>query len=167
MRILVTFAVEAEFAPWRASRKFDRQKAPGLQLWKTVSGDSETQLGGLAVAQGAEPVDAFYTAKNVLTTAEQKLQLSTIADVVEMESFYVVKEGGARGARGVAIRAISDGADENLPIDFNCTMSSHNRVSIPRVLAEVAKRPGSLWPLIRFVKQTRRAGEAIARKSVV
>src|SRR5947208_16700391 len=41
MRILVTFAVEAEFAPWRASRKFDRQKAPGLQLWKTVIGDSE------------------------------------------------------------------------------------------------------------------------------
>src|SRR5437588_12813968 len=41
MRILVTFAVEAEFAPWRASRKFDRQKAPGLQLWKSVIGDSE------------------------------------------------------------------------------------------------------------------------------
>src|SRR5207302_9108439 len=41
MRILVTFAVEAEFAPWRAGRKFDRQKAPGLQLWKTVIGDSE------------------------------------------------------------------------------------------------------------------------------
>src|SRR5207302_9643086 len=42
MRILVTFAVEAEFAPWRASRKFDRQKAPGLQLRKSVIGDSET-----------------------------------------------------------------------------------------------------------------------------
>ena len=236
MRILVTFAVEAEFAPWRASRKFDRQKAPGLQLWKSVIRDSEIfvvltgigdisanvmdlmmrmadcdryfdvcvssglagalrsdyrlsdivvtrllksnfvhadlgrdwleadkQLVELAVAQGAKPVDAFYTAKNVLTTAEQKLQLSTKADVVEMESFYVVKEGCARGARGVAIRAISDGADENLPIDFNCTMSSDNRVSIPRVLAEVAKRPGSLWPLIRFGKQSRSAAEALAR----
>src|SRR5258707_3833777 len=41
MRILVTFAVEAEFAPWRARRKFDRQKAPGLKLWKSVIGDSE------------------------------------------------------------------------------------------------------------------------------
>src|SRR5258708_30296933 len=41
MRILVTFAVEAEFAPWRARRKFDRQDAPGLQLWKSVIGDSE------------------------------------------------------------------------------------------------------------------------------
>jgi len=75
----------------------------------------------------------------------------------------VVKEGCARGARGVAIRAISDGADENLPIDFNCTMSSDNRVSLPRVLAEVAKRPGSLWPLIRFGKQSRSAAEALAR----
>src|SRR5690349_22152895 len=41
MRILVTFAVEAEFAPWRARRKFDRQNAPGLKLWKSVIGGSE------------------------------------------------------------------------------------------------------------------------------
>jgi nucleoside phosphorylase len=236
MRILVTFAVEAEFAPWRARRKFDRQKAPGLQLWKSVIGDSEIfvvltgigdisanvldlmmrvaacnryfdlcvssglagalrsdyrlsdivvakllksnvvdadlgrdwlqtdkQLVEVAVANGAKAVDAFYTAKKVLTTAEQKSQLSTKADAVEMESFDVVKEACAWGARGVAIRAISDRADENLPIDFNSTMSSDNRVSIPRVLAEVAKRPGSLLPLIRFGKQSRSAAEALAR----
>src|ERR1700693_151544 len=41
MRVLVTFAVEAEFAPWRASRKFDRQNAEGLKLWKSVIGNSE------------------------------------------------------------------------------------------------------------------------------
>jgi nucleoside phosphorylase len=236
MRILVTFAVEAEFAPWRARRKFDRQDAPGLQLWKSVIGDSEIfvaltgigdesanvldlmmrvvpcnryfdvcvssglagalrsdcrvsdivvakllksnfvhadlgrdwletdkQLVELAVAHGAKPVDAFYTAQKVLTTAEQKSQLATKADVVEMESFDVVKEGFAWGARGVAIRAISDRADENLPIDFNRTMSSDSRVSIPRVLAEVAKRPGTLGPLIRFGKQSRSAAEALAR----
>jgi nucleoside phosphorylase len=236
MRILVTFAVEAEFAPWRKRRAFDRENAEGLKLWRSVIGDSEIfvtltgigdksanvldlmmrvadcnryfdvcvssglagalrsdcrvsdivvakllksnfvhadlgrdwletdkQLVELAVAHGAKPVDAFYTAQKVLTTAEQKSQLATKADVVEMESFDVVKEGFARGARGVAIRAISDRADENLPIDFNRTMSSDSRVSIPRVLAEVAKRPGTLGPLIRFGKQSRSAAEALAR----
>jgi hypothetical protein len=74
-----------------------------------------------------------------------------------------VKEGYAWGARGVAIRAISDRADENLPIDFNRTISSDSRVSIPRVLAEVAKSPSTLGALIRFGKQSRSAAEALAR----
>jgi hypothetical protein len=74
-----------------------------------------------------------------------------------------VKESLAWGARGVAIRSISDRADEDLPIDFNRTMSSDSRVSIPRVLAEVAKNPSTLGPLIRFGKQSRNAAEALAR----
>lgn len=235
MRVLVTFAVEAEFAPWRARRKFDRQYVGGLKLWKTDVGDSEVfvvltgigdnsanamelmvrevgsdryfdvcissglagalrpdyklndivvakllkstvvhadlgrdwletdkQLVDLAVAHGAKPASVFYTAESVLTTAMQKSALATRADVVEMESFDVVKEGCAWGARGVAIRAISDRADEDLPVDFNKTISSDNRVSIPRVLAEVAKNPGVLGPLIRFGKQSRIAAEALA-----
>jgi adenosylhomocysteine nucleosidase len=235
MRILVTFAVDAEFAPWRARRKFDRQAVPGFKVWKSVLGDSEVlvvltgmgdnsasvkgllmraadgsqnfdvcvssglagallsdyqlgdivvakllksshshadlgrdwletdkQLVELAVSHGAKPVDAFYTAPKVLTTAKQKSQLASKADVVEMESFDVVKEGYAWGARGVAIRAISDRADENLPIDFNRTMSSRGRVSISRVVAEVAKSPGALGPLIRFGRQSRNAAEALA-----
>jgi nucleoside phosphorylase len=236
MRILVTFAVEAEFAPWRARRAFDRQNAEGLKLWKSTIGDSEifvlltgigdhsayimdlmmrmvstnrhfdvcvssglagalrrdyqlsdvvvakllrssvvhadlgrdwletdTQLVELAVAHGAKPAEAFYTAEKVLTTAKQKSLLAAKADVVEMESFNVVKEGYAWGARGVAIRAVSDRADEDLPIDFNRTMSSDNRVSVPRVLVEVAKNPSTLGPLIHFGKQSRRAAEALAR----
>jgi nucleoside phosphorylase len=234
MRILVTFAVEAEFAPWSGRRRFDRQDSQGLKRWKSVIGDSEIfvaltgigdggarlismrtaysdryfdvclscglagalrpeyrlndvvvakllksdvlhadlgrnwletdkQLFELAVALGAKPTGAFYTAEKVLTTAEQKSHLATEADVVEMESFDVVKEGNAWGARCAAIRAISDRSDEDLPIDFNRTISSDNLVSIPRVLAELAKNPSTLGPLIRFGKQSRDAAETLAR----
>jgi nucleoside phosphorylase len=236
MRILVTFAVEAEFAPWRASRKFYRQNAEGLDLWKSLIGNSEIfvvltgigdnsanvmelmfrvanknkyfdvcvssglagalrpdyglgdivvakllksravhadlgrdwletdkQLVQLALTHGAKAAEAFYTAEKVLTTAEQKSLLAAKADVVEMESFDVVKEGVAWGARGVAIRAISDRAGEDLPIDFNRTITSDKRVSVPRVLAEIARNPGTLRPLIRFGKQSRHAAEALAR----
>src|SRR5271169_759753 len=44
MRILVTFAVEAEFAPWRAGREFIPQSAQGLKLWKRVMGSSEVYV---------------------------------------------------------------------------------------------------------------------------
>ena len=125
--------------------------------------ETDKQLVELAVSQGAKPSGVFYTAEKVLTTAEEKSQLATKADVVEMESFDIVKEGYAWGARSVAIRAISDRADEDLPIDFNRTISSDNRVSVPRVLAEVAKNPRTLRPLIRFGKQSRSAAEALAR----
>src|SRR5947207_13457144 len=43
--------------------------------------EADKQLVELAVAQGAKPVDAVYTAKNVLTTAVHKWQHSTQADV--------------------------------------------------------------------------------------
>jgi nucleoside phosphorylase len=236
MRILVTFAVGAEFAPWRSCRKFIRVVAGGLSLWKSSIADAEIyvlltgigddtasvmdimmrvasigqyfdlcissglagalrrdyglgeivvakilksasihkdlgrdwletdkQLLDIAVSHGAKTASAFYTAKSVLTTAEEKSRLAVIADVVEMESFDVVKEGCAWGARCIAIRAISDCSGEDLPIDFNKTISSDHQVSIPRVLAEIAKNPASLGPLIRFGKQSRRAAESLAQ----
>jgi nucleoside phosphorylase len=236
MRILVTFAVEAEFAPWRSRRKFVRLAADGLNLWKSSIEDAEVcvlltgigdetarvtdlmmrvanigqyfdlcissglagalrsdyglseivvakivksarahedlgrdwletdkQLAVVALSNGAKAANAFYTAKRVLITGEEKSRLGKIADVVEMESFDVIKEGCAWGARCIAIRSISDRLGEDLPIDFNKTISSGHQVSIPRVLAEVAKNPVSLGPLIRFGKQSRRAAESLAQ----
>jgi nucleoside phosphorylase len=236
MRILVTFAVDAEFAAWRSSRKFVRVVADRLSLWKSSIEDAEIyvlltgigddtasvmnvmlrvasigqyfdlcissglagalrhdyglgeivvakmlksscihkdlgrdwldtdrQLLEIAASHGAKTASAFYTAKSVLTTAEEKSRLAAIADVVEMESFDVVKEGCAWGARCIAIRAISDRSGEDLPIDFNKAISSEHQVSIPRVLAELAKNPVSLGPLIRFGKQSRKAAESLAQ----
>jgi nucleoside phosphorylase len=234
MRILITFAVDAEFAPWRSIRKFTRVVADDLNLWKSSSGNAEVyvlltgigddtarvmdlmmrvasirqyfdlcvssglagalhsdyELGEIVVAKilksarihkdlerdwletdkpllemavslGAKWA-TFYTAAAVVTTAEEKGRLAAVADVVEMESFDVVKGGCLRGARCTAIRAISDRSGEDLPINFNKTISSEHQVSIPRVLAQVAKNPVSLGPLIRFGKRSRRAAESLA-----
>ena len=128
-------------------------------------------LGGHAQKMGSpgymDSVKAFRAdyvqTHELLTTAEQKALLGAKADVVDMESFDVVKEGYAWGARGVAIRAISDRSNEDLPIDFNRTISSNNRVSILRVVAEVAKKPGTIGSLIRFGRKSRGAAETLAR----
>jgi nucleoside phosphorylase len=236
MRILITFAVDAEFAPWRSIRKFTRVVADDLNLWKSSSGNAEVyvlltgigddtarvmdlmmrlasirqyfdlcvssglagalhsdyELGEIVVAKilksarihkdlerdwletdkplleiavslGAKSANAFYTAATVVTTAEEKGRLAAVADVVEMESFDVVKGGCSWGARCTAIRAISDRSGEDLPINFNQAISSERQVSIPRVLAQVAKNPVSLGALIRFGKRSRRAAESLAQ----
>jgi nucleoside phosphorylase len=236
MRILVTFAVEAEFAPWRSIRNFTRQEAPGLSLWKSViagsdvfvvltgigdhsgsvldlmlrvanaekhfdvcvssglagalkpefelndivaakllqserlsadlgrnSLDTDPELANLAVKHGARAVNVSVTTARVLTTSHEKSRHAGTADIVEMESFDVIKEAYIWGARGIAIRAISDRASENLPIDFNKTLSANHTVSIPRVLGQVAKNPASLGSLLRFGRQSRTAAESLAK----
>jgi nucleoside phosphorylase len=236
LRILVTFAVEAEFAPWRKLRSFARQHADGLDLWKTTLSEcdlfvlltgigkqsgahamdllmrfansekyfdvcissgmagalhlqykvgevlvakflrtdaihadlqsdsilSDPELMELAANNGAKRVEAFYTTERVATTVIEKSQLASLADAVDMESFGIVKEGITWGARGIAVRAISDGADADLPLDFNRTINSSNQVSIPRVLIELVKRPSALPGLIEFGKQSRKAAESLA-----
>jgi hypothetical protein len=79
-----------------------------------------------------------------------------------MESFEIVREAVAWGAKGVVIRAISDAATQDLPINFNLTLSAKNEVSIGKVLLELLKNPLALPGLIRFGQQSRRAGARLA-----
>src|SRR5262249_31909145 len=79
-----------------------------------------------------------------------------------MESFEIVKQAAAWGARSVVIRSISDSATEDLPVNFNLTLSNKREVSIAKVLLQLLKNPLALPALIRFGKQSRRAGELLA-----
>jgi hypothetical protein len=79
-----------------------------------------------------------------------------------MESFEIVKAASAWGARSVVIRAISDSATEDLPINFNLTLSDKKEVSLSKVLIQIAKNPLALPALIRFGGQSKRAGELLA-----
>lgn len=237
MRVLVTFAVEAEFAPWRALRNFSSIDYDGLQLWRTKAGDTEitillTGIGGPAAAQamglmmnmadeeesfdvcissglagalcgtlvvgdviapklllaervhgdlqadqfevdaplrklaleaGARDANCLFTADRLLVKASQKSACSSRAQLVDMESFEVVKEGIAWGARGVVVRAISDAANEDLPIDFGLTLSESHQISIGKVVLQLFQHPLALPRLVRFGKQSRLAAEALAK----
>jgi len=57
---------------------------------------------------------------------------------------------------------ISDAATEDLPINFNLTLSAQNEVSVPKVLMQLAKNPLALPSLIRFGRQSKRAGALLA-----
>jgi hypothetical protein len=80
-----------------------------------------------------------------------------------MESFEIVKAALAWGARSVVVRAISDSAKEDLPINFNRTLSKNHRVSVIKVIGELAKNPLALPGLLRFARESRQAAERLAK----
>ena len=235
MRVLVTFAVDAEFAPWRKLREFRLIDYDGLPLRRADLGATEvtvllTGMGGQSAAQsmglmmrmadqnrhfdvcissglagaleeklvpadiiaprvimaemgygdetserlnvdsslheqavklGAVCSNCLLTTDRVLVKAHQKRDCSSRAQSVDMESFEIVKQAVAWGARGIVVRAISDAANEDLPINFNLTISGDGQVSIPRVLVQLAKNPLALPGLVRFGKQSRKAAERL------
>ena len=238
MRILVTFAVEAEFAPWRKLRKFRFIDYQGLRLWRTDFGNNEItvlltgmgaqaaalamdlmlrmaddekyfdvcissglagalhesltpgviiaphmvrasfhhadvksdslvvdqELHTLALRRGANATDCLFTTDQVLLTAKEKqaCECSSKAQSVDMESFEIVKEAYAWGARCVVIRAVSDTASEDLPINFNRTLTKQSQISVSKIILELMKNPVAFPALLRFGRQSRQAASRLA-----
>jgi adenosylhomocysteine nucleosidase len=235
MKILVTFALENEFAPWRALRAFHREtwgtataffteiggaevgvvltgagpKQAGVEASKVIWGEydsiSACISSGLAgslkpeyrIAQvlaarairsetaradapndvlassaalisfagecGASVVDEFYSADRVIGRSEEKRHLGASADAVEMESFEILLEAAAFAIPAIAIRSISDTVDEDLPLDMNRIFSDEGQVSLPRVIGEVVRHPGSVPRLMRLGQNSKAAAESLAR----
>jgi hypothetical protein len=99
----------------------------------------------------------FRTSESLLRTAGEKQALGLEADAVEMESYAVLAEAAQWGVPGVAIRAISDGAGEDLPYDFDRARDPDGRIRLLGVLAEIARRPHRLPALLRLSRQCRHA----------
>lgn len=235
MKILVTFALENEFAPWRAMRDFRSRRwgkadayfaeingaevgvvltgagpeRAGIRASEVIWGESDSvgvcissgltgalkngfgisevlaarairtasvhadlnsnsldcsgALVSFAEEMGATVVSRFFTAERVIGSAEEKQNLRQFADAVDMESFEIVKEAVVFGVPAVAIRAVSDLADEDLPLDMNQVFTDKGKVSVPRVLGQVARHPGSVPALMKLAQQSQRAAEALAR----
>lgn len=227
MKVLVAFALENEFAPWRRSRSFQRRSgaadasyggrigdtdvcvvltgvgethargavrqaladAPDVFIVSGLAGSLRPQYrpgdvlvaaavceaSGTGVVQsdavlvetaavfGARRVSMFVTANQVAVNAEEKKRLSFVGDAVDMESFGAMTEAAARNIPTVAIRAISDAADENLPLDFNAVLNERGGIQLSRVLGRVALAPHRLPGLLRLSRNSRRAAESLTR----
>ncbi len=235
MRILVTFAVDAEFAPWRRRREFETVRVddvmvfciqvPGAEVNVLLTGIGEgsasvlgLQMSSLAAGQGfdvcissglagalraehvagdilaarqvrshivhadagadilecdhelvsaaeacgAKVVGNFYMADHIVVTSIEKARLSALADAVDMESFDVIKEVNAWKAKAVAIRAISDNSEEDLPVDFNLALTGKGDISLGRIAGQALLHPKSVKGLVKLGRQSRKAAEALA-----
>jgi len=227
MKILVTFALENEFAPWRKLGKFRRiskdnqiktysarigssdvrvvltgvgrfavQRAlahafrervdvciasglAGSLRVAYVSGDvlaaravleirgshtvkSDDDLLEIAERSGAKVVENFLASDRVISTANEKQQLGSMGDAVDMEGIHVLLAAVDRGIRPLAVRAISDGVGADLPFDFNGIFDQNGEVSIGRIVGRLVAKPQGLSGLIRLARDSQRAASALA-----
>jgi len=227
MKVLVTFAVETEFEPWRRLRNFRRIALAPHPIHEARIGESTvrvllTGMGGenarramqvaladppdlcissglagalkpgyrpgeilaarhvsdvrgrrlcgtpaelLAVAAdcGANVVDLFLTSNRVVRESQEKRWMGQFADAVEMESEAVLTEAARRGVPGVAIRAIGDTCELNLPYEFDRAVDPRGRIQFSGLLAQVVRRPHGLPALVRLGRQCRRAAASLSQ----
>jgi nucleoside phosphorylase len=233
LRILITFAVEAEFAPWRRRHDFQpaETSSDGKVYTANISGvevsvgltgigpkaaatricdmtwcedfdlcitsgfagalRSEFQITDILAARevvpdepravalgrkvtstprllriaetcGATIVDRFYSSPSTVGTAQEKAALSESAEAVEMESFEVLAEAFVWIPEGVALRAISDAADEDLPLDFDTVVNEDGDLSVARLAGQIIRRPSAIPGLVRLGKRSEEAAKRLA-----
>jgi len=90
------------------------------------------------------------------------LPAGTTNPVLEMETAAVARVAVAKGIPLVALRAISDGADEQLGFTIDEFTDSDMNISAWKVLKTMATRPRIIPQLIRLARNSDRAGKNLA-----
>jgi len=122
----------------------------------------EPALVDRATSCGAHMVERFLTSPTVVVSARAKQALSALGDAVEMESASVLAAASAVNIPAIAIRVVSDGASQDLPLDLNRVFSARGSVRPIRLLGSLAAEPGSLPGLLKLAGATRRAASGLA-----
>lgn len=133
-----------------------------------VTGEVVFMTGYPALEERLANADAklahFVTAPCISTTTAQKkdLRAATGADVVEMESGAIMAICREWRIPCAMVRAISDSAHEDLPLDFNKLSNPDMSLNYDKLLWAVVKSPLKIGALMRLHKHTRLAAERLA-----
>src|SRR5271167_4370792 len=215
MKILVTFAVQAEFGPWQRRRSFRRlpgewpvfesefggarvrailtgmgqshaleaarrvlPKRPDICISTGLAGAlrsgfypgdilvarlvseagepvavaSHRELLSTAIDCGAKQVERFATSRTLVASAQQKRNLGNEAEAVEMESYTILAEAARYGVPSVAVRAISDTADFNMPYNFENSCDARGQIRIGGIVKQVLRRPSGFPALFTLAR---------------
>jgi adenosylhomocysteine nucleosidase len=106
----------------------------------------------------------FFSAPRIATTAAEKKQLRTKtgADVVEMESEAIMEVCREKKIPCAMVRAVSDTAGEDLPLDFNALAKPDLSLHQGKLARAVVRSPGKIIPLIRLHRRTSFAAQQLA-----
>lgn len=228
MKILITFALDVEFAPWRSLHPFAKIANQSIRngAYESRFGEAQVQvaltgIGGInakkaaraalrwtpdicissglagslrvnypigqicaardvveletgrsveadlgmlrqAERHGVAIIGKLLTSADMILSSEGKSRLGKMGEAVEMESFAVMTEAAAAGVPAIAIRAISDAADEDLPVDFGSMLDDGGNVNGSKVAMTVARAPHKLPALMRLAKNSRSASKKLA-----
>ena len=136
---------------------------PALEMGEVVY-----MTGYPALEEKLAEVDAtlatFITTPRIATTAAEKRQLRTAtgADVVEMESEAILAVCREKKIPCAMVRAISDTADDDLPLDFNALARADLSLHQGKLAWAIAKAPWKIFALIRLYRRTSYAAQQLA-----
>ena len=107
---------------------------------------------------------SFFSAPRIATTVAEKKQLraETGADVVEMESGAILAVCRESRIPCAMVRAISDTALENLPLDFNALSKPDMSLDFGKLAWAIIKAPWKIVALIRLQRKTSLAAKQLA-----
>jgi adenosylhomocysteine nucleosidase len=224
LKILVTFAVEPEFAPWKKSRDFIEAKVADVSIFTaTIDGvgvdvvltgmgpvnarravgavisnsyaacissgfagslKREHIAGEVLIAEsvqcaedarvircdatlvrqaetvgGTKKVEKFLSAEKIAGSKEEKSRLAGSGDAIEMESDAVLSVAAEHQVPAVAVRAISDRFDEDMPVDFSGSIDERGQILKGKLALEIAGDPLKIPALIRLGRQSKLASE--------
>jgi len=115
------------------------------------------------IAAGAKPAKFVCTDRIATTVAEkQQLRATSGADAVEMESAVIHAVCRELKIPCITLRAISDPADEALPLDFNALSKPDKSLDFGKLFLAIAKSPGKIGALMALQKKTRLAAQRLA-----
>ena len=121
--------------------------------------------GDAAVASGAPFVRGeIFSADRVAVTAAEKraLRNRTGAVAVDMETAAVKRKAAEWGVPFICIRAVSDTAVDDLPLDFNRFRNADGNFSRTRIALAAMARPFSAMPgLLELDRNCRRASQSL------
>ncbi len=123
---------------------------------------SDPALLRLAIASGAIPVNLSLTSEKIIASADEKESLGQKGNIVEMESVHILAAAGQKNLPGIIIRAVSDAAGEDMPVDFSKVLDTHGHLRMRGLLKEVGFSPYRIPLLIQFGRQSRAASKSLA-----
>jgi adenosylhomocysteine nucleosidase len=136
---------------------------PQLKIGEVVFLTVDWMLDKALVEAGARPA-SFYCAARVATTAAEKAELrrTTSADAVEMESEVIQGICRERNIPCATVRAISDAANEDMPLNFNQLSNPDQSLNYGKLAWAITKSPGRIPALMRLQRNCRFAAERLA-----
>lgn len=136
---------------------------PELPVGRVLFETGESNLRDRLLAAGAQPA-RFYSADRIATTAGEKRELRerTGADVVEMESQFIHAICRERQIPCATVRAISDSASMDLPLDFNKLTKPDLSLDYGKLALAILRSPGRIRGLLELQRNSTCAAAALS-----
>lgn len=108
-------------------------------------------------------VGRLITVDSILYSPEEKrsARQATGADAADMETAAAARAAEASRVPWLAVRAITDGPEDSLPLDFSACCDPLGNVQLAGLLPPLLRKPWALPTLVRLGIRSGRAARAL------